>query len=56
MIIQKGYKNNCVACCKVCNYAKSNIELKAFQKWAIRLGKNAMAEQWGNPELLTNPL
>ncbi|KKM12239.1 hypothetical protein LCGC14_1720270 [marine sediment metagenome] len=40
-------KSNCVPCCKICNYAKSNMSLKEFQKWAIKLGKNAMAEQWG---------
>ena len=39
-------KNNCVPCCRICNYAKSNLSIKAFQEWAIKIGKNAMAEQW----------
>ena len=39
-------KSNCVPCCSVCNYAKSNMSIKKFQEWAIRLGKKAMAEQW----------
>ena len=41
-------KENSVPCCKVCNYAKSDMDLKEFQEWAIRIGKKAMAEQWGN--------
>lgn len=39
-------KENTVACCKICNYAKSNMTTDDFQKWAIEIGKNAMAEQW----------
>ena len=42
---------NTVPCCKICNYAKSNMSLEEFQEWAVRLGKKAMAEQWGR-ELL----
>ena len=39
----KGYSlDNCVPCCKICNYAKSNLSLYAFQQWAIKLGKRAM--------------
>lgn len=38
--------NNVVPCCKICNYAKSNMYVKEFQEWAIRLGKKAMADQW----------
>lgn len=37
--------DNVVPCCKVCNYAKSNLSLDQFLDWAKRL--NAMAEQWG---------
>jgi len=45
---KKGYiSKNCVPCCRICNYAKSNMSLVDFQEWAKRLGKNAMAEQWG---------
>jgi len=40
-------EDNCVPCCRVCNYAKSNMDIKEFQAWAIKLGKKAMAEQWG---------
>jgi len=39
--------DNCVPCCKICNYAKSNMTINRFQKWAIKIGKKAMAEQWG---------
>ena len=38
---------NVVACCRICNYAKSNMSIQDFQDWAINLGKKAMAEQWG---------
>lgn len=41
-------KENSVPCCKVCNYAKSNMDLQEFQEWAIRIGKQAMANQWNN--------
>lgn len=40
-------KENVVPCCKICNYAKSNMTLKEFKEWAIRLGKKTMADQWG---------
>jgi hypothetical protein len=39
---------NTVPCCRICNYAKSNLTLKEFQEWAIKLGSKAMAEQWGS--------
>jgi len=39
---------NTVPCCRICNYAKSNLSLKEFQEWAIKLGKKAMAVQWGS--------
>lgn len=39
-------KKNTVPCCKICNYAKSNMSLQEFQEWAIRIGKQAMVEQW----------
>jgi ribosomal protein S27E len=37
---------NTVPCCRICNYAKSNMTLNEFKQWAIRLGKKAIAEQW----------
>ena len=37
---------NTVPCCRICNYAKSNLTLKEFQEWAIKLGSKAIAEQW----------
>ncbi|MBK8736547.1 MAG: hypothetical protein IPL98_11880 [Saprospiraceae bacterium] len=40
--------DNTVPCCKLCNYAKSNLTLIEFQEWAIKLGKNAMAVQWSS--------
>lgn len=44
----KNYtKENSVPCCKICNYAKSDMDLEEFQNWAIRIGNQAMAEQWG---------
>jgi len=45
-----GYEiENVVSCCKICNYAKSNINKKDFILWAIRIANHskAMAEQWG---------
>ena len=45
----KNYtKQNSVPCCKICNYAKSDMNLKEFQDWAIRIGKQAIAKQWGD--------
>jgi len=33
---KKGYtKENCVPCCSICNYAKSNLPIEKFQEWAI---------------------
>jgi 5-methylcytosine-specific restriction endonuclease McrA len=40
--------DNVVSCCRICNYAKSNLTLDEFQEWAINLGKNAMAVQWSS--------
>jgi 5-methylcytosine-specific restriction endonuclease McrA len=37
---------NCVPCCKVCNYAKSDMSIQDFKKWAIQIGKRAIATQW----------
>jgi len=37
---------NAVPCCRICNYAKSNLSLKEFQEWAMKLGARAMALQW----------
>lgn len=43
----KGYlKNNTVPCCRSCNYAKSDLTVDEFRRWAIRLGEKAMADQW----------
>lgn len=43
----KNYtKDNVVPCCRICNYAKSNMNIEEFKEWAIRVGKKAMAEQW----------
>jgi len=39
--------DNVVACCRICNYAKSNMTIEDFRLWAVRIGKKAMAEQWG---------
>jgi hypothetical protein len=36
---------NSVPCCRICNYAKSNMNTREFYNWAKQL--NAMAEQWG---------
>lgn len=45
---KKDYtEDNVVPCCKICNYAKSKMPLSDFKKWAIRIGKIAMAAQWG---------
>ena len=44
-----GYEpNNVVPCCKICNYAKSNLTKDDFINWAIRVAEHskAMAEQW----------
>ena len=41
-------KLNSVTCCKICNYAKSNMDVNEFKEWALRIGQKAMAEQWGN--------
>lgn len=38
---------NVIPACKICNYAKSNMDIKTFKSWAISIGKKAMAEQWG---------
>jgi len=45
----KNYtRENSVPCCKICNYAKSDMDLKEFQDWAIRIGQKAMAVQWSS--------
>jgi len=40
-------KENSVPCCRICNYAKSNMDVNDFKEWAIRIGQKAMAEQCG---------
>lgn len=43
----KNYeKSNVVSCCRICNYAKSNMSLNEFQEWAIKIGQKAISEQW----------
>jgi len=33
----KGYiKNNCVPCCKHCNYVKGNLAMSDFKEWVKR--------------------
>ncbi len=32
-------KENCMACCKICNRAKLNRDIKEFIEWAIKLGE-----------------
>lgn len=39
--------SNIVPCCKICNYAKSAMDIEQFRAWAIKIGTNAMAAQWG---------
>ncbi|HDZ61168.1 MAG TPA: hypothetical protein ENH46_05670 [Candidatus Pacearchaeota archaeon] len=39
-------KENVVPCCKICNNAKSNMDIKSFKNWVIKIGKKAMAQQW----------
>jgi hypothetical protein len=41
----KGYtKENCVPCCKWCNQAKSNMDLKEFNSWCIELQKHYISK------------
>lgn len=45
-----GYtSDNVVSCCKICNYAKRDMEQREFILWAQRVASHtsAMAEQWG---------
>lgn len=36
-----GYiKENCVACCKICNNAKSTLSISEWQEWIIRVHNN----------------
>ncbi len=45
----KNYtKENSVSCCKICNYAKSDMSLNEFQEWAVKIGQQAMAVQWSS--------
>lgn len=39
---------NSVPCCRICNYAKSNMDINEFKEWAIKIGQKAMAMQWGS--------
>lgn len=41
-----GYiKENCVPCCKICNRAKSDLSLKEFKEYIIRLTKFAATKK-----------
>lgn len=31
---------NCLTCCKTCNYAKHKMDLSTFKEWLIRISKN----------------
>lgn len=45
-----GYEtNNVVSCCKICNFAKSDMSQMDFIKWLQKASNHtkAMAEQWG---------
>ena len=44
-----GYEvTNVVPCCKICNFAKSDMSQKEFVVWAMKVAEHskAMAEQW----------
>ena len=41
-------KENSVPCCRICNYAKSNMDVNDFKEWAIKIGQRAIAKQWGD--------
>lgn len=44
---QKGYSlDNVVACCRICNNAKSDMTVHEFHSWIMRIA--AMATQWGS--------
>lgn len=52
-----GYEpSNVVPCCKICNYAKSDMKQKDFIEWAHRVAHHteAMAEQWTKEWLVLN--
>lgn len=41
-----GYqKENCVSCCKQCNFSKRNLSIKDFFEWIKRVAKNVLKEQ-----------
>ena len=38
---KKGYeKDNCVPCCKHCNYVKGNLSIDDFKTWAKRFAQH----------------
>jgi hypothetical protein len=41
-------RGNIVPCCRICNYAKSAMDINQFRDWAIKIGTKAMATQWSN--------
>jgi hypothetical protein len=44
----KGYIiENCVSCCSICNYAKTNLSVDKFIKWVQQLGKNLRLKGYG---------
>lgn len=43
----RGYiKENCVACCSICNMAKSDLTLEEFRSWALKLANNVSKENF----------
>ena len=40
-------KENSVPCCRICNYAKSNMDVNDFKEWEIKICQKDMADQWG---------
>lgn len=45
----KNYtEDNVVPCCRICNFAKSNLTISEFREWALRIWNKAIAEQWSN--------
>ncbi len=39
------FASNVVPACKICNFAKSNMDKNQFRDWALRIGEKAA--QWG---------
>ncbi|WP_037547415.1 hypothetical protein [Spirochaeta lutea] len=42
----KGYSiENCVSCCKHCNYVKGNLSIKLFNEWKKRFIEHQKSEE-----------